>query len=164
MTQEQTIGKVYLSQACKHLRREFMPKIRQCVSALTEEEVWWRPNSSSNSVGNILLHLCGNVRQWIIAGVGETEDSRVREQEFKEQGPLPKDELLERLESTVEEAVQVLENLHPDRLLEMRHIQVYDTTVLQAVLHVVEHFSGHTGQIIYINKLLKDKDCRFYDL
>jgi len=164
MTQEQTVGKVYLSQASKHLRREFLPKIRQCVNELSDEDIWWRPNSSSNSVGNILLHLCGNVRQWIIAGVGETEDARVRELEFTEQGPLPKEILLERLESTVEEAVQVLETLNPDRLLEMRHIQVYDTTVLQAVSHVVEHFSGHTGQIIYINKLLKDKDCRFYEL
>jgi hypothetical protein len=112
----------------------------------------------------MLLHLSGNVRQWIIAGVGTTEDTRVRELEFAEQGPLPKADLIEKLQATVEEAVEVLAGLDAGVFLEKRHIQVYDVTVLQAVFHVVEHFSGHTGQIIYVTKMLKDEDCRFYDL
>jgi uncharacterized damage-inducible protein DinB len=161
---EPTIAQLYLAQASKHLKEDFMPKIRECVNILSEKEIWWRPNDSSNSVGNMLLHLRGNVRQWIISGVGQTKDDRTRDKEFEERGPISKEDLLEKLESTVREALDMFEKLEPETLLEMRHIQVYDTTVLQAVFHVVEHFSGHTGQIIYITKLLKDKDCRFYKL
>ena len=164
MNKELEVAHVFLAQACKHLRKEFMPKIRECVNSLSEEEIWWRPNEHSNSVGNMVLHLGGNVRQWIISGVGRTQDVRVRDSEFAERGPLPKADLLKGLESTVSEALLVLETLDPGTLLEMRHIQVYDTSVLQAVFHVVEHFSGHTGQIIYVTKLIRNKDCRFYDL
>lgn len=164
MSIELAVAQLYLAQASRYLEEDFMPKIRKCVNGLSEEEVWWRPNDHSNSVGNMLLHLCGNVRQWIISGVGQTKDARMRDQEFSERGPIPTEQLLGKLESTVREARVVLEGLEPGRLTEMRHIQVYDTTVLQAVFHVVEHFSGHTGQIIYVTKLLKDRDCRFYDL
>jgi uncharacterized damage-inducible protein DinB len=164
MSKETECARAFLRQAGKHLREEFMPKIRACVESLSEEEIWWRPNDRSNSVGNILLHLSGNVRQWIISGVGQTQDIRLREAEFSETGPVPKAELLNGLESTVKEALAVLERVNPGQLLETRQIQVYDTSVLQAIFHVVEHFSGHTGQIIYVTKLLKDKDCRFYDL
>ena len=164
MNPEPTVAQVYLSKAHQLLNEDFMPRIGQCVNELSEEEIWWRPNDSSNSIGNILMHLSGNVRQWIISAVGQTEDVRVRDLEFSEQGPVPKADLLVKLESTVREATQVLQNLDPEALLEMRHIQVYEMNVLQAVFHVIEHFSGHTGQIIYITKLLKDKGCRFYDL
>jgi len=158
------VSDLFLAQAGKYLKRDFLPKIRECLKELSEEELWWRPNDHSNSVGNLLLHLSGNVRQWIISGVGGTEDTRVRDEEFSERGPVSKAELLKRLESTVAEAVDLLERLDSGTLLERRHIQIYDTTVLQAVFHVVEHFSGHTSQIIYVTKVLKDKDLRFYNL
>jgi len=164
MSEEMECARAFLRQARKHLQEEFMPKIRTCVESLSEEQIWWRPNDKSNSVGNMVLHLTGNVRQWIIAGVGQTQDIRERETEFSEKGPIPKTELLNGLESTVKEALAVLEKVNLGKLLEIRHIQVYDTSVLQAIFHVVEHFSGHTGQIIYVTKLLKEEDCRFYDL
>jgi uncharacterized damage-inducible protein DinB len=164
MKTENSVSQLYLALACRHLKEDFMPKIRKCVHNLSDEEVWWRPNDHSNSVGNMLLHLDGNVRQWIISGVGQTGDTRVRDLEFAEQGPIAKADLLERLESTVREAVEVLQSLGSEALLQKRHIQIYDTTVLEAVFHVVEHFSGHTGQIIYVTKMLRDQDCRFYDL
>ena len=158
------IGRAVIAQAQVHLREQFLSRIRECVDGLSEEQVWWRPNSNSNSVGNMLLHLCGNVRQWIISGLGEAADHRIRHEEFEQRGPIPKKELMEKLESTIEEALLVLEKLDTEKLLETRRIQVYDTTRLQAILHVVEHFSGHTGQIIYVTKLLQDKDMQFYDL
>ena len=158
------VGRAFIEHAKFHLEEEYLPRILESVDCLTEEQVWWRPNSNSNSVGNMLLHLSGNVRQWIISGVGEAEDIRVRHLEFEEKGPIPKAELLEKLKSTVEEAVQVLEQLDPSRLQEVRQIQVYEQTVLQAILHVIQHFSGHTGQIFYVTKMLEDKDLRFYDL
>jgi len=164
MNSQPGTGQVFLSQANRHLKDDFLPKIQKCLSELSEEQIWWRPNERSNSVGNMLLHLCGNVRQWIISGVGQTKDTRVRDQEFAERGPISKAVLLEKLETTVAEAHAVIERLDPSLLLENRHIQFKDTTVLQAILHVVEHFSGHTGQILYVTKMLNGEDLRFYRL
>jgi len=153
----------FLLQSRVHLTEDFLPKIQCCLELLSEKEVWWRPNENSNSIGNLLLHLEGNVRQWIIAGLGGTPDTRQRSFEFQERGELAPGELFDRLATTVEEAVKVLENQSTERLLRSYDIQVYSVTGIQAILHVVEHFSHHTGQIIYITKLLKDRDLRFYD-
>lgn len=164
MGSEGEIGRTFMEQSARHIIEDFLPKIEAAVGELTDEEIWWRPNARSNSIGNMLLHLSGNVRQWIVAGVGETPDTRRRQQEFDEQGPVPAAELMRRLRLTVDEAVAVFDALPPSRLLEMRHIQIYDVTVLHAIIHVVEHFSYHTGQIVYAAKLLKGKDFRFYNL
>ncbi len=149
-------------QAVRHLRVDFLPKIRFCVESLSEEQMWWRPNERSNSVGNLILHLAGNVRQWVIAALGGSCDGRQREEEFATRGPMPSDQLLRSLEQTIDEAVTVVEKLEPMRLLERHRIQIYEVTALQAILHVVEHFSYHTGQIVYATKLLNDTDLAFY--
>jgi uncharacterized damage-inducible protein DinB len=164
VSRDNLVEDAFLKQAIKHLEEDFLPKIRKCVESLSDEELWWRPNSGSNSAGNLLLHLTGNVRQWIIAGIGRTEDTRVRDREFSEQGPITTGQLLGDLESTVVQACAVLSDLPSESLLEIRKIQKYEVTLLQAIFHVVEHFSGHTGQIIYLTKLLKNQDLRFYDL
>lgn len=156
--------RLFLEQAMHHLKQDFLPKIEVCLSKLSEEELWWRPNPKSNSVGNLLLHLSGNIRQWIITGLSESEDTREREKEFTEQGPVPKAELLALLRNTVDEAANILNELDESALLKRRTIQVYDVHGVEAVFHAVEHFSHHTGQIIYITKLLKGEDLRFYDL
>ena len=164
MNKEYSIEGAFLEQAVEHLEKDFMPRISECVASLSQEELWWRPNADSNSVGNILLHLAGNVRQWIISGVGGAEDTRVRDREFSEQGPVPSDQLLSALSNTVAEACKLLRDLPPEALRKTSRIQKYDVTGLQAIFHVVEHFSGHTGQIIYVTKLLKSRDLKFYDL
>ena len=152
----------FKSQAVRHLRVDFLPKIERCLASLSEEEIWWRPNERSNSVGNILLHLSGNVRQWIIAALGGTADTRKRDDEFAAQGPMPAARLWDLLEETVAEAARIIESLGPEQLLEEHRIQIYDVSALQSVFHVVEHFSYHTGQVIYVTKLLKDEDLEFY--
>lgn len=157
-------AEAFISQAKHHLTRDFLPKLRACVKLLSDEQIWWRANENTNSVGNLLLHLAGNVRQWIIAGMGTAEDTRKRDAEFSAGGPIPGKELLEKLESAVTEAVAVLDSVDRTRLLEKRPIQIYDVTGLQAIFHVVEHFSYHTGQIIYITRLLKNVDLKFYRL
>lgn len=157
-------AEAFISQAKHHLTRDFLPKLRACVKLLSDEQIWWRANENTNSVGNLLLHLAGNVRQWIIAGMGTAEDTRKRDAEFSARGPIPGKELLEKLESAVTEAVAVLDSVDRTRLLEKRPIQIYDVTGLQAIFHVVEHFSYHTGQIIYITRLLKNVDLKFYRL
>ncbi len=156
------VAREFNSQAARHLRDDLLPRILRGLETLSEEEIWWRPNPSSNSAGNLILHLCGNVRQWIVAGVGEAQDVRERDLEFSERGPVPRETLVNRLTATVAEAAAIIEALDDDQLVQKRRIQIYDVTVLQAVFHVVEHFSYHTGQILYIAKLLKDRDLGFY--
>lgn len=152
----------FTAQAVHHLRIDFVPKIARCLEMLTDEEIWWRPNENSNSVGNLILHLCGNVRQWIVSGVGRQPDRRRRDLEFSTREARPAKELIQQLKATVDEAAAVIESLDEPRLMEKRRIQIYDVTALQAVFHVVEHFSCHTGQILYVTKMLKDRDLGFY--
>ena len=161
---EMSVEDTFIREAIELLQKSFLPRTRAALARLSDTEVWWRPNSHSNSVGNIVLHMCGNLRQWIISGIGGAEDTRTRPLEFSEKGPLPSAELLARLEGTVQEAVAVLERFDRTRLLEHRSIQVYEVSLLRAILHAVEHFSYHTGQIIYVVKMLRNEDLKFYDL
>ncbi|MEE8585388.1 MAG: DinB family protein, partial [Acidobacteriota bacterium] len=138
--------------------------LRRSVAQLSPQQLWWRPNQNSNSVGNLLMHLEGNVREWIIAGLGSQPYHRRRDQEFAQRKAIPADRLMQSLEQTVEEAIQVMERLETPSLLEKRPIQVDQVTGLEAIFHVVEHFSYHTGQILYITKSVKDVDLNFHDL
>jgi uncharacterized damage-inducible protein DinB len=139
----------------------YPPRIARCLKQLSEEEIWWRPNTASNSVGNLVLHLQGNVRQWIIAGLGGQPDRRDRDREFAETGPIPRRMLLASLRKTAKEAEEVLGNLSKRDLLRRFSIQGYNVTGLQAVCHVAEHFAFHAGQIIFVTKLKCAKDLKF---
>jgi uncharacterized damage-inducible protein DinB len=141
---------------------DFLVKIERSVNKMTDEQIWWRANEESNSIGNLLLHLAGNVRQWIVSGIGGAPDNRFRQGEFDERNLISGEELLTNLRKTVEEACAVLENLTDDGLLEKRSIQGRDTTVLAAVYHVAEHFAMHAGQIIFIAKMFAG-DMKFYE-
>jgi uncharacterized damage-inducible protein DinB len=145
------------------LLEEYVPKIERCLERLSDEQIWWRPNEESNSIGNLVLHLCGNARQWIVSGVGGEADGRQRDAEFAQREVMPRDELLGLLRVTFEDVARVLCSLQPERLLERRTIQGSDVDLLQAIFHVTEHFSMHTGQIIMLTKMLTDTDLRFYD-
>lgn len=156
-------GQAFIDYSRDLLTHQHLPRIDRAVAALTDEQIWSRPNDASNSVGNLMLHLAGNVRQWIVTGIGGAPDTRRRQQEFDERGPLPRTELVERLRRAVADADTVLAALAPGQLNERRAIQKLDVTVLEAVYHVVEHFSMHTGQIIYVAKTYAG-DLAFYDL
>lgn len=155
-------GQAFLDHSRQFLLRDFLPKIAACANKLSDDDIWWRPNDTSNSIGNLLLHLSGNVRQWIVSGVGGAPDARDRPREFAERTEIPGAELMAALTATVQEAERVLATISPDALLEVRHIQGKDVTILEAVYHVVEHFSMHTGQITFITKLRTGQDLGFY--
>lgn len=152
----------FLDETANILTGKSRPRIRKCLHELSEEEIWQRPNESLASVGNLILHLCGNVRQWIISGIGGAEDKRERWKEFDEKGPIPRDELLRRLESTLNEAAEVIRNADVRTLIQPRTIQGEETTGVIAIYHVCEHFSYHTGQISLHTKLLKNIDLGYY--
>lgn len=161
---DRTPSAAFIEYSSYYLSSDYLPKIKRCVQQLSEEEIWWRPNETSNSVGNLVLHLTGNLRQWIVSGVGGKEDTRKRHLEFEEVGPVGTDKLMFRFEQIIQEACAALANLNPDSLQQERSIQGNDVTVMEAIYHAVEHFSTHTGQIIYITKLIKGQDMRFYEV
>lgn len=146
-----------------YLATEYPKKIRLAVSGLSREDVWKRSNEESNSIGNLIVHLAGNIRQWIVSGIGGAPDDRNRPAEFAmREGPASED-LLQLLEAAVRDADAVLAGLGEDDLARARTIQGRDTTVLAAVYHVVEHFSMHAGQIIMMAKVHAPGTVRFYD-
>jgi hypothetical protein len=130
-----------------------LAKVKHCLGQLTDEQVWWRSQPSLNSIGNLILHLCGNVRQWIIAGLGGAAEVRDRPAEFAERGPIPKEALLGRLEAVVAEAKAVLARQTARQLLEARRIQGFDVTGLAAIFDSVPHFRGHTQEIVCMTRL-----------
>ncbi len=146
----------------RHELNQRLLRIEYCLDKLTLEQIWSREHEIENSVGNLVLHLCGNVRQWIVSGVAGVEDNRDRDAEFSRREPMAAEELARRLRETVEEASEILANLTPDELLGKRKIQVYNLTILNAVYHVVEHFGEHTGQIMWATKRMLGQDLNFY--
>jgi uncharacterized damage-inducible protein DinB len=151
----------FLAQARRLLLQVHLPRIEACVRGLSAEQVWWRANPASNSVGNLALHLEGNVRQWIVSGLGGAQDRRERDKEFSERGPISRRKLLARLRKTVAEACLVMRKLDGEALARTYSIQGFRVTGVHAVFHVAEHFSHHTGQVILLAKLLGGKDLRF---
>ena len=137
-------------------------KLKGCLDELEEVDVWKRPNEHSNSVGNLLLHLSGNIRQWVISSLGNIEDNRRREIEFAATDGYTKSELKEKLFSTVEEAKAVIKNITIQEILKKRKVQGYSYSGVSIILHITEHYSYHTGQIIFWVKLIKNKDLGFY--
>lgn len=145
------------------LNDEYRIKLRKTVVALPEKALWWRPNDQANSVGNLLLHLEGNVRQWIIGAVGGAPDVRNRAGEFGAREGSSKDDLLRHLETTLDEADAVLEGLQPAQLAERRRVQARDVSVLEAIYQVVQHFGYHLGQIVVIAKEQVPGAVKFYE-
>lgn len=144
------------------LQHSYLPKIERCLEELSDEDIWWRPNERSNSIGNLILHIAGNIRQYLVSGVGGVQDIRMRDEEFAARKVMTKDDLGRMLRDNLDEVDRVLEELEPERLSRSITVQGREITVLDAVYHAVEHFSMHAGQIIYAAKQRKDIDLSFY--
>ena len=156
-----TVDRVFLDYSVKKLRQQ-SKRIQDCLSRLEDAQVWLRGSEQENAIGNLVLHLCGNVRQWIVSGVGGSVDQRNRDREFTARGAVTRAELAARLDETIDEATRVLAGVTAERLLDTIVIQGYEVTVMESVYHVVEHFSGHTGQIIFATKAITSSDLGFY--
>jgi uncharacterized damage-inducible protein DinB len=160
---ETDVSQAFIQKARDLLREEYLPKIERCIERLADEQVWWRPNPETNSIGNLLLHLSGNARQWIVSGLGGATDERQRQTEFDERKVIPREELLRILRTATADVDNVLAGFDPAMLLERYPIQGTEATALEAIFHVTEHFSMHTGQIILLTKMLAQTDLVFYD-
>ena len=147
---------------CEKLQRN-LGQIVRCAGLLTTEELWQRPNQHSNAVGNLIIHLVGNVSQWIVDGIAGEAYPRDRDAEFAQREPLDTEQIVNRLEAAVGRAIAIIMELDAESLTQRRSIQGYDVSVLRAVFHVVEHFSWHAGQIVYAAKAIRDVDLSLYD-
>jgi len=156
-----SVDGLFLDYSARKLR-QLGGRIVECLGRLNAEQVWARGSQSENAVGNLVFHLCGNARQWIVSGVGGQPDLRQRDAEFAARRGSDAAGLAELLRHTVDEAAGVIDGLTARRLTERITIQNYDVTVLEAIYHVVEHFAGHTGQIIFATKMLTGEDLGFY--
>jgi uncharacterized damage-inducible protein DinB len=158
----ETHAEEFIESSRMFLRDDYVPKLLHCVEQMSEEDLWWRPNEVSNSAGNLILHLCGNLRQWIVSSIGGQEFQRDRDSEFTARGPVPKAQLIASLKQAAGEVDGVFASLTGAQLLQRYKIQKYNVPGLQAVYHVVEHFGYHLGQILYIYKLRTGSDPQFY--
>ena len=142
--------------------KQLADRIDTCLSKLSDEQIWWRGASESNAVGNLVLHLRGNLGQWILSGAGGAPDTRKRDDEFNATGGTDREELRKLLRERVSEAVTVIQALSPEQLMTVVQIQKNNLTLLEAVYHVVEHFGQHAAQIMYATKLMTGTDLGFY--
>jgi uncharacterized damage-inducible protein DinB len=155
--------RLFLDISRRKLLEQYWAGTSHCLDLLSEDQIWWRPNATSNSIGNVLLHLNGNVQQWLVAPLGGPNIKRNRPAEFAEQGPLPVIQLRERLTGTLKEVERILSQAEPTALEKTYDIQDQrGVTGFEAIYHVVEHFSMHYGQILYITKFLTSQDLGFY--
>jgi hypothetical protein len=156
------VTRLFLEFSHAKLLEQYWPRLRACVESLTDDQVWWRPNEASNSVGNLLLHLNGNVSQWLVASFNQLEDARNRPAEFAERQMIPAAALLRTLDATMQQASATLLRLTEADLIRKFRIQGYELAGLNAVYQVVEHFGMHYGQIVYITKLVRGENLGFY--
>lgn len=147
--------------AARHTLSEGLHKIGHCASQLTDDHLWWRPRPEMNSIANLLLHLSGNLRQWIVAGVGNAKDIRNRPMEFADRSGRCKAEILGIIQKVVSEADAALAGLTPDQFISPRRIQGYDTTVIAAIMDTIPHFRGHVQEIIQMTRQQLGEKYRF---
>lgn len=159
--QEQSVVPEAFIDASRSALRERLRKIRHCVDQLTDQQVWQRPRPEMNSIANILLHLCGNLRQWIVSGAGGSPDIRNRPAEFSDRSMTPKTQLLSNLEQVIGQCDEVLAHVNPMSLLEMRRIQGFEVQVLKAVFDTLSHLQGHVQEIIHMTRQIKGMDYQF---
>jgi len=160
---EKELTAVFIEQALFRLFEESLPRLLSCVDEVSDEQLWYRPNDNSNSIGNLVLHLTGNVNQWINTGLGGDQDNRDRQSEFDERGSSkPRKVMIEELSMVMDRAREVLTELSSDELLSIHTVQGYKESGISIVMHVVEHFSYHVGQATYIVKSVKNIDTAYY--
>lgn len=162
-TTRENWASVYKSELVNKLFNEFWPRIIQCIDECDLELLWYQPNKNCNSIGNLVLHLEGNMRQWIISGIGGEFDVRQRKEEFIPKQGISVEELKEKLNKLKEEILPMLNKLTEDDLLKNYQIQTFSLSGIGVLLQVTEHFAYHLGQITYLVKSGKDIDTGYYD-
>ena len=159
---ETTSGGEFIAASRTLLTEDYVPKLRRSFELLTDDDVWWRPNDASNAIGNMVLHMAGNLEQWIVGGAGGLKVTRDRDAEFRAREGLTRDALVELIDKTVARVDRVLADLPEATLLDRITVQGFPVTRLHAVYHSIEHFGYHLGQVMYVAKLRTGKDLGIF--
>jgi uncharacterized damage-inducible protein DinB len=157
----ETIQKEFIKDCITHLN-EYTKRVKTCLDLLSEEQLWQKPNAASNSIANLMLHLCGNMTQYVLSSLGGEADNRERDKEFEAESGLTKDELFAKLSKVVSKVIEVIQQQDEASLLKTRAVQGFTKTGLSIILHITEHYSYHTGQIALLTKLFTNEDLGFY--
>ena len=150
----------FVGEACNTLRGA-VTRVKHAVHQLSDDDLWWRPHPDMNAAGNIMLHLCGNLSQWVLAGVGGEPFDRDRDGEFAVRDGIARDDMLARFDDVTTRSEQIIASLAADDLTRKTRIQGFDTTVIAAVMHAVSHLEGHAQELIYIARLRRGSDYQF---
>lgn len=145
-----------VEELAERLLRIYPDEIRACLHELTEEKIWWRPNPSTNAVGNLVLHLCGNLRHYLGRGVAGSSYRRDRPAEFGERTPVTRDELLHKLDEAVADARSAFASLTDERLVANADLGAESRPIGRLLVGIVAHFDSHVGQIVYATKMMKE--------
>lgn len=157
-----SFGRALIEESKRRLLGESFPRLRACLDRLPDDAVWRQPNARTPSAGQLAVHLCGNARQWIVSGLGGAPDARDRAAEFSEAARRPRAELAALVDRTQADVAGALDRLDPADLLRPRPVQAFTESGLSILVHVVEHFSYHVGQLTYIVKSTQDVDLGYY--
>jgi uncharacterized damage-inducible protein DinB len=155
------IKKEFIKDCIRYLN-EYTKRVKTCLDMLTEEQVWQKPNEASNSIANLMLHLCGNMTQYVLSSLGSKPDLRERDKEFSATGGLSKEQLFEMLSAVVHSVIEEIQIHDEDSLLQTRMVQGFEKNGIAIILHITEHYSYHTGQIALLTKLMTNEDLGFY--
>ncbi len=155
------IKKEFIKDCSRHLN-EYTKRVKICLDILNEEQVWQKPNEASNSIANLILHLCGNMTQYVLSSLGGKPDFRERDIEFSVKGGLTKEQLFEKLSAVVKSVIEEIQIHDEESLLKTRMVQGFEKNGIAIILHITEHYSYHTGQIALLTKLMTNEDLGFY--
>jgi uncharacterized damage-inducible protein DinB len=155
------IKKEFIKDCIRHLN-EYTRRVKTCLDLLSEEQVWQKPNETSNSIANLILHLCGNMTQYVLSSLGGKADLRERDKEFSAKDGLSKEQLFEKLSAVVHSVIEEIQIHDEESLLKTRMVQGFEKNGISIILHITEHYSYHTGQIALLTKLMTDQDLGFY--
>ena len=160
MSKNRSLATLFLNDSAELLDQSLL-KIENCLGQLSVKQIWWRADPEGNSIGNLVLHICGNLRQWSVAGVGGQPDTRDRDDEFSPAHNLTSDQLLQIAKSHIQECKSLMESLEAETLTSEFTIQGFQVNGLQALNHTITHFVGHTHQIICITRMLLGATYQF---
>lgn len=163
MSSSHTLASIIQSECIRRINDEGILRIKKCLSLLTEDQVWFHPNENLTSVGNLCLHLMGNVNQWLNSTLGDLPDSRLRDAEFDTAAQCDINELVAKLDSLSDQVKLTVSNITEADLTKNHKVQCYEESGASIIIHVIEHFSYHVGQITYYTKLILDVDTGYYE-
>ena len=145
-----------------HVFEASLQRIEHCANQLSEEQLWWRPRPEMNSIANLMLHLSGNVGQWVVSAVANVPSNRNRPLEFLQREPIPRGQLLGTLRDAVTRTTGAIESIKTSQqLLGARRIQGNDTNLLTAIFHAASHFEGHTQEIIGMTRQILGEKYKY---